>query len=156
MLILLAEPLAAVQSHAEEAFPRECCGLLLGRVLDGPGTPAARREAVRALRARNLVTERAHDRYEMDPRDRLGAEREAQATGLEVIGFYHSHPEHDAYFSQTDLERSEEYQFGEPWLPPSYSYLVVSVREGRVVDRKAFQVVGGRSEEQPIQVADRP
>jgi proteasome lid subunit RPN8/RPN11 len=133
--------LQALERHGEEVFPRECCGLLLGRRTD------AGRLAIRAARARNLEPARAHDRYLLDPQDRLRAEEEGRRDGLELVGFYHSHPDHEAYFSLTDLQRSEEYQWGEPWLPPSYTYLVTSVLAGRAVRTLAFEVQDGRAVE---------
>lgn len=146
---LALEPEAAAEllAHATAAYPHECCGLLLGE-RDG-----ADLRARRAFRARNLVTDRAHDRYELDPADRLAAERAAEAAGWTLVGFYHSHPEHDAYFSATDLARSEEVQWGEPWLPPTYGYVVVSVRGGAVVDVRAYQVTGGQSAALPLEGA---
>ena len=69
-----------------------------------------------------------------------------------MVGFYHSHPDHDAYFSQTDLEHSEEYAWGEPWLPPSYSYVVTSIRDGTHSHWKAFIVREGASEEEAVTV----
>ena len=146
MLILGSEHLEAVYRHGEEAFPNECCGLLVG-MADGPD-----RVVHRVVRARNLNTDRARDRYDLDPADRLRAEEAAQADGLAVVGFYHSHPDHDSYFSRTDLERSEEYQMGEPWLPAAYSYLVASIRTGRGVEAKSFIVRDGTAEEEPVQI----
>jgi len=144
MLNMLASAHALVGRHAMEAYPHEGCGLLLGP----PGGPPWRVTQVRP--AKNLDTERARDRYLMDPADRLAAEEAARAAGLAVVGFYHSHPDHDAYFSRTDLERSEEYQWGEPWVPPTYAYLVVSVRDGIAGVSKAFLVEDGASREVPI------
>ena len=141
MLTLTPQARAQLARHAEEAYPHECCGVLTG-VVEGE-----RRVARAAHRARNLDTERAHDRYAMDPADRLAAEEAARAAGEAVVGFYHSHPEHDAYFSRTDLERSEEFQWGEPWVPPAYVYVVVSVRGARVVASKAFVVEAGAARE---------
>ena len=146
MLQIHASALGDVERHAVETYPHECCGVLLGR----PGGPPWL--ATRAARTKNLDTERAGDRYLMDAGDRLAAEEAGRRDGLVVVGFYHSHPDHDAYFSATDLQRSEEYQFGEPWLPPSYAYLVVSVREGRVAARKAFVVDQGAAREVEVAI----
>jgi proteasome lid subunit RPN8/RPN11 len=144
MLNMLAFTYALVGRLAMEAYPHECCGLLLGPAGGPPWT------VTRVETAKNLDTERARDRYLMDPADRLAAEEAARAAGLAVVGFYHSHPDHDAYFSPTDLARSEEYQWGEPWVPPTYAYLVVSVRDGLAVGAKAFMVEAGASREVPI------
>lgn len=145
-----AEALRAVERHGEEAFPRECCGLLLGA-----RDPDGGRRASRAARAKNLDLERGRDRYLLDPQDRLRAEEAGRRDGLELVGFYHSHPDHDAYFSPTDLERSEEHQWGEPWVPPSYTYLVTSVRAGRAGRHRAFEVREGRAEELVLEVCGR-
>lgn len=146
MLNMLASTHALVGRHAAEAYPHECCGLLLGPAGGPPW------QVLQMHRAKNLDAERARDRYLMDPADRLAAEEVARAAGLAVVGFYHSHPDHDAYFSPTDLARSEEYQWGEPWVPPSYAYLVVSVREGRIAAWKAFLVEEGAAREVPVQL----
>jgi proteasome lid subunit RPN8/RPN11 len=142
MLTIESSAFDAVARHAAESYPRECCGLLLG----------AGERAARAWPAKNLDTERARDRYLMDPQDRLAAETSAREAGEAVVGFYHSHPDHDAYFSATDLARSEEAQWGEPWVPATYRYLVVSVREGRILAWRAFMVDEGRAREVPVQV----
>lgn len=146
-----AAALREVERHGEEAFPHECCGLLLGRQ-----EPDGARRAVRVARARNLETERSGDRYLLDPRDRLAAEADARREGLTLVGFYHSHPDHEAYFSATDLARSEEVQWGEPWLPPSYTYLVTSVRAGRAVRTLAFEVQEGRAVEVRLEPVGQP
>jgi proteasome lid subunit RPN8/RPN11 len=144
MLRMSATTLEDVRRLAVEAYPHECCGVLLG--------PPGPWRATRAHPTKNLDTERAKDRYLMDPADRLAAEQAARAEGLVVVGFYHSHPDHDAYFSRTDLERSEEFQWGEPWVPPSYAYLVLSVRGEEVKAWKAFKVEDGAARELPVEI----
>ena len=147
MLTIDERTLAGVSAAAAAAYPHECCGLLLGE-----GGPAAW-HARDFHPTKNLDTERAKDRYLMDPADRLAGEERARAAGLALVGFYHSHPDHDAYFSRTDLERSEEYQWGQPWVSATYAYVVVSVREGAVVAWKAFRVEEGAAREVPVQIA---
>ena len=147
MLRLPADLLEAVYSHGEETFPCECCGLLLGR------WEGAER-AVEALhRAVNHRAAERNDRYEIGPEDRKAAEERAAAAGLQVVGFYHSHPDHDAYFSQTDLACSEEYQWGEPWVPPTYAYLVVSIHGGRRDHYRAFLVAEGRAVDETVEIS---
>ena len=115
MLQIPAPLLAQIHAHASEAYPHECCGILIG-------TRRADSRAVASLRrAGNLNTERARDRYLMDPQDQLAAEKEARAQGLEVLGYYHSHPDHPALPSATDSEQSWE----------NVSYLILSVEGGR-------------------------
>jgi proteasome lid subunit RPN8/RPN11 len=105
----------AMRAHAEQAYPNECCGAMLGR--QGP-------EATAVLRS--VALENSHDgphgrRYAIRPADLLEADRLARREGLDLIGIYHSHPDCDAYFSETDLKHSC------PW----YSFVVISVRGGR-------------------------
>ncbi len=146
MLVLDPELITSLNAHAEEAYPRECCGLLLG-TRDGNT-----RQVVGLQRARNTSPVTVFDRYQLHPADRLAAEERARGAGLELVGFYHSHPEHDAYFSATDLQSSEEFQFGEPWLPATYAYLVSSVRQGRAGTMRCYLVVQGQAVECPIEI----
>jgi len=83
--------IAAVVAHAREAAPEECCGLLLGK-----GD-----EIVEAVRARNVAAS-ATTRFVIDPKDHIDARREGRARGLDVVGFYHSHPASGAAPSETD------------------------------------------------------
>src|SRR5581483_12403261 len=102
MLELPEEVKEAIFAHAREGYPHEVCGVLLG-VMHGIA-PGDRREARVAFRARNLNAERPHDRYLMDPADMNAADVAAREQGLEIVGFYHSHPDHPAVASKTDLE----------------------------------------------------
>ena len=146
MLVIPRDLLDAVFLHGREAFPRECCGLLVGCAVDG------RREVRRVERVTNRAPAEARDRYEIDPAERLRIDAAARAEGMILVGFYHSHPDHNAYFSRTDLERSEEYQLGQPWLAPTYSYLVVSIRDGRAAEARSFIVREGAAEEEAMEV----
>ena len=87
-----SEVVAALIEHAREAAPEECCGVLLGRG----------EVIVEAVRARNMA-EHATTRYLVDPKDHIDARREARTRGLEVVGFYHSHPRSGAAPSDTDV-----------------------------------------------------
>lgn len=100
-----------IASHAKETYPLECIGLLLGR-FDGGGEVSLVRPA------HNLKTEL--DRYELDPLDFIMAEEEAEKKGLEIIGFYHSHPDDRPHPSAYDRERAWE----------EYFYLIISVWKG--------------------------
>jgi proteasome lid subunit RPN8/RPN11 len=140
MLVIDLKHLDQVKAHATEEYPRECCGIFLG---ERRGQTFV---VERVLRARNLAAAAVKDRYLMDPMDRLRAEAEAKRESLEVIGFYHSHPDHDVYFSKTDVENSEEYLMGEPWVDPTFAYLVMSVKEGQARGFGAFVVLGGKAE----------
>src|SRR5262249_12914262 len=95
-------------------------------------------------RVRNAVVDRARDRYEMDPRDQIRIQRECDASELEIVGYYHSHPDHPAQASLTDAQRS--------WAGPVY--LIVSCVKGSVVDGNAFVAEhdGGPMRAEPLEV----
>ncbi|MDX1578260.1 MAG: M67 family metallopeptidase [Gemmatimonadota bacterium] len=114
-----------IEKWARTAYPLEACGLLIGTT----GDERLRVEAVRL--ARNLERERPADRYELDPRAFLRADRDARAAGLEVIGFWHSHPDAPAAPSETDRTAA--------W--PGYAYLIVSVRSGRMAESRSWTLV---------------
>jgi len=108
--------------HAIACFPRECCGIMIGTV-----NGDARAVSI-AVQCANVYDGDQKDRFQLDPRDQLAAERKARDLGLTVLGFFHSHPNEDAYFSATDLKNSW------PW----YSNVVVSIRDGRFCGAKSF------------------
>ena len=95
-------------------------------------------------RARNIVVDRARDRYEIDPRDQIRIQREADAAGLDIVGYYHSHPDHPAQASRFDTERA--------WA--GYVYLIVAVHEGKPVDANAFvaEKDGGPFQPEPLEL----
>jgi len=109
-----------IRAHGAEGYPHEICGIMLGPRGDG------RVSEVR--RARNIIVERARDRYEIDPRDHIRIQREADADGLDIVGYYHSHPDHPAQASRFDTERA--------WA--GYVYLIVSIENGKPVDANGF------------------
>jgi proteasome lid subunit RPN8/RPN11 len=124
--------------HAEEGYPEEVCGIVIGK----PGDPKA--SVVR--RCANLANQYhlednvryprdAKTAYVMDPRGVLRIQTEADEKGLEVIFMYHSHTDHEAYFSKTDREMA---LFDGRPLWPGTRYLVVSVRDGKVGYFKVF------------------
>ena len=82
-------------SHALEEYPFEACGVLLAAMKDG-------QHAVRAVRVENRETELPRVRYQIAPEELMGIQREARKQGLEIIGYYHSHPDHPARPSETD------------------------------------------------------
>jgi proteasome lid subunit RPN8/RPN11 len=133
---ILKAALEEVNTHASEGYPHEICGLLLG--------PPGGDRVTEARRARNTVIDRAHDRYEIDPLDQIRIQREADAVGLDVLGYYHSHPDHPARASITDAERS--------WAGPVY--VIVSCENGKVVDGNAFlaEKDGGPMRQVPMEV----
>jgi proteasome lid subunit RPN8/RPN11 len=115
---------AQIEALAAAGHPNEVCGLLAGRAV-------GRRHVIEAVHpARNLNVERARDRYELDPLDQLAAEREARDAGREVLGVWHSHPDHPAVPSETDRAAA--------WS--GWSYLIVSVVEGRAAELRSWRL----------------
>ena len=125
-----------IHRHAEEGYPYEICGIMIGP--RGEGTVSEVR------RARNLNESMRATRYDMDPRDQLRVQREADDLGWDIVGYYHSHPDHPARASVTDAERS--------WAGPVY--LIVACEQGRIVDGNAFVAVrdGGPMRAEPLEV----
>jgi len=107
-----------IRREGERAYPAECCGVLGGRV-DGAST----KEVVSATPALNRRTDDPH-RYLIAPDDLRRLEAELRAEGLEIVGYYHSHPDHPAAPSAFDAEHAW------PW----YSYVIVRVDHGRAAD----------------------
>lgn len=107
---------AILRRWARDAYPQEACGLLIGRPREDGGWSV---DEVR--RARNLEPERTGDRYVLDPEAFLAADRDARAAGVEIVGFWHSHPDSPAVPSETDRRAA--------WT--GYAYVIVSVRGGR-------------------------
>ena len=110
----------AIEAHGAEGYPDEICGVMLGTLAD--------RVVTEVRRARNIIVERSRDRYEIDPRDHIRIQREADAKGMDIVGYYHSHPDHPAQASRFDTERA--------WA--GYVYLIVAVHGGKPVDANAF------------------
>lgn len=126
MIKIPSSILREVYDHMEASYPHECCGLLIG-------TAQADERVVHAFRkCRNLNTERAHDRYQMDPKCQLDAAREFQNTPWEIIGFYHSHPDHPSRASQTDTDKALE----AGWL--GHSFVIGSVQKGAVAGAQSW------------------
>jgi proteasome lid subunit RPN8/RPN11 len=120
---------AVVESTARAAYPDEGCGVLVGR------DDASGRTVTRAIPAENVVDALRGTRYLIAPERLLAIEREARAGGLDVVGFFHSHPDHPARPSAFDLEHA--------W--PYYSYLIVSVENGRVAGARSWRLAADRS-----------
>ena len=132
---------AAIRAHGEETFPNECCGFMLG-------TPDSNgRVVVELLRAENdRASENQYNRFLITPEAFMKSEKAARAKGLDVLGFYHSHPDAPARPSQYDLDHAW------PW----YSYVIISVLE-KVSDRMTSWVLReDRSsfDEEQIEVTD--
>jgi len=124
--------LDTIRQHGADAYPEEGCGFLLGTVTDD-GT-----NRVTALhRATNRRTENRERRYELTADDYRAADVAAQRQGLDVVGTYHSHPDHPARPSETDLEEATF---------PGYTYVIVSVHDGTPEALTAWTLAPDRSE----------
>jgi proteasome lid subunit RPN8/RPN11 len=120
-----------LRHHGEETYPYECCGVLLGQIdADSVKTVQA------AVRCQNQRSDSLHNRYGIDPRDLVRIQREARARAQDIIGFYHSHPDHPARWSQTDLAEAH-------WT--GCSYVITSVISGSSTETNSFQL-GGQEE----------
>jgi proteasome lid subunit RPN8/RPN11 len=130
MIILSKELARTVLDEGGRLYPYECCGLVLGEDKGGL------RLAKAALIVNNSREgEDKRRRFVIEPEDFLKAEREAAGLGLEVVGIYHSHPDHPAVPSQYDLDHAL----------PFYSYLIVSVEKGSPVDLASWLLKDDRS-----------
>ena len=129
-----------LRAHGEETYPNECCGIMLGRSNEDGMTVES------LMRAGNTRTDAAHNRYHIDPRELIGAQREGRKLGLDIVGFYHSHPDHPAQWSQTDF--AEAHWFG-------CSYLITAVegdkRTGRATTSNSFLLTGTGEEDKVFQ-----
>jgi proteasome lid subunit RPN8/RPN11 len=122
----------AIRAHGEETYPHECCGALLGR----PSPNGWHVEA--SIKADNLRTDSAHNRFQIAPVELVKIEREARRQGLSIGGFYHSHPDHPAQWSQTDFAEAH-------WL--GCSYVITAVEKGRAAATNAFLLSGTTEED---------
>lgn len=132
-----------IAAHGERDYPHECCGLLLGSFAGSLKTIA---EVYPISNAREEAAKR--NRFLIRPEELMRGERSAQQQGLEVVGFYHSHPDHPAVPSAYDLDHA--------W--PTVSYVVVSVIAGAARDLRSWEMEPDRSrfnEEEISTVAPR-
>jgi proteasome lid subunit RPN8/RPN11 len=125
---LKSEVRSHVVAHAREAAPAECCGMLVGR-----GD-----RILEAVRARNIAE--SPTRFLIEPADHIAARRDARARGLEVVGFYHSHPQAPAEPSATDLAEATY---------SDHLYLIVGLRDAEP-DVRVYALISGNFLERPF------
>jgi proteasome lid subunit RPN8/RPN11 len=139
MLIIQSREYESLRRHGEETHPFECCGVLLGRITDaGP-------EVEDVVRCSNTRADRPQDRYNIDPKELLRLQRHADERGLDIVGFYHSHPDQPAQWSQTDLAEAH-------WL--GCSYVITSVETGRAARTCSFVLAGATEEDKRLEPED--
>jgi proteasome lid subunit RPN8/RPN11 len=120
----------SIEAHGEQTYPHECCGVMLGRAVNGS-------KSVEQLKpVGNARLDSPRNRYLIPPDELKEADRYAREHKLDIVGFYHSHPEAPARPSGYDLEHAW------PW----YSYVIVSVKEGRAADVNSWTMRDDRSE----------
>ncbi len=131
MIALEEQQADEIRRHGESEYPHECCGLLIGRLNE-----EGRKRVVEVYPISNAREEEAkHNRSLITPVEYMRGERYARGRDLDVVGNYHSHPDHPAAPSQFDLDHA--------W--PTWSYIIVSVREGRARDLRSWEMAADRS-----------
>jgi len=133
--VLVAEADTGIRRHGREAYPHECCGALIGR----------ERVVTEALVLPNSTNEGPRRRFLVRPADYRMAERRATLLGAELLGFYHSHPDHPARPSRYDLDHA--------W--PEFAYVIVAVEGGQPRALTSWRLRDDRSafDEEPVEVA---
>ena len=133
MPLLIPQPLYNdLRHHGEETYPHECCGILLGK------SEADTITVTTLIRAGNTRTDSAHNRYHIAPQELIAAQREARKQGLDIVGFYHSHPDHPAQYSPTDF--AEAHWFG-------CVYVITAVAAGTAQTTNSFLLTGTTEED---------
>ena len=134
MITLSDKARTEIEQHAESTYPHECVGLLIGRIEGGNKLVETAYRAQNAWNAEVGLTDAEHehslrDRFYLDPREYMKADRAARAQGLDVIGCYHSHPDHPAIPSERDRVGAQGVGGGS-----SFSFLIQSVRDGQAAE----------------------
>ena len=117
----------SLRQHGEETYPHECCGVLLGQM------EGEIRVVTSIARCGNTRNDSPHNRYNIDPKELIRIQREGRERGEDIVGFYHSHPDHPARWSSTDL--AEAHWFG-------CSYVITSVENGTAAITNSFELTG--------------
>lgn len=136
----------ALRAHGEETYPHECCGALLGNA-----TPDGN-HVHQTVRAGNTRSDRAHDRYNIAPEELIKIQRHARGLGLDIVGFYHSHPDCPAQWSKTDFDEAH-------WV--GCSYIITRVNHGKSDVTNSFLLTGtGEDDKQfidePVEIEMAP
>jgi len=147
MLRLTTAIYEAMRAHGEETYPHECCGVLLGRSVVGVDEVFAN-IVESSVRAGNTRTDSPRNRYNIAPQELVKIQRQARESGWDIVGFYHSHPDHPAQWSTTDFAEAH-------WL--ACSYVITSIAKGVALETNSFLLTGpseeGKAlESEPIEV----
>ena len=136
MLRLGKDEYEAIRAHGEETYPHECCGVLLGHANDDGNT------VVMTVKAGNTRTDSAHNRYNISPQELVKIQRQAREKDLDIVGFYHSHPDHPAMWSPTDFAEAH-------WM--GCSYVITAVEKGKAVLTNSFLLSGTGEEDKKFE-----
>jgi proteasome lid subunit RPN8/RPN11 len=132
MLNIAQSEYEAIRQHGEETYPHECCGVLLGLADENART------VTKTVRCGNTRSDSPHNRYHIAPQELVRIQRQSREEGLEIVGFYHSHPDHPARWSTTD--RAEAHWIG-------CSYVITSVQMGKAKMTNSFLLSGSTEED---------
>ena len=122
---------SAIRNEGAQAYPTECCGFLLGELQNGDDRLITELLPI----TNNFAADEQFHRFLITPEDFLRAEKEARTRRLEILGFYHSHPDHPSFPSQYDQDHAL----------PFYSYIIVSVQKGAATTLNSFQLTPERT-----------
>jgi len=137
MLCIDEASLVAIKEHGQRSYPEECCGILLGKAFD-EGT----RNVTELHPLENRQTESRRNRFLIEAQDMFRADKYAREKGIDILGFYHSHPDHEARPSQFDREHAW------PW----YYYIIVSINQGIPGSLTCWELDDDRSRFHAIEV----
>ena len=140
MLKLTTAIYEAMRAHGEETYPHECCGVLLGRSAVGIDEVFVN-IVESAVRAGNTRTDSPRNRYNIAPQELVRIQRQARESGSDIVGFYHSHPDHPAQWSSTDLA-------GAHWL--GCSYVITGVSKRVAQETNSFLLTGASEEDKAL------
>ncbi len=141
-LSISADLADGIRRHGVETFPNECCGALLGR---DSGEASVPREVLALFPLVNRRDDSPRNRFAVTAEDVRDAEKAAREADLDVVGWYHSHPDHPAKPSQFDREHAW------PW----YSYIIVSVMRGQPADMTSWRLNDDREDYTPERIEVR-
>jgi len=126
----------ALRAHGEETYPHECCGVLLGK------STSEGNHVHQIVRAGNTRTDSAHNRYNIAPQELVKIQRQARGLGLDIVGFYHSHPDHPAQWSPTDFAEAH-------WI--GCSYVITAIGKGKAAITNSFLLTGTGEEDKKFE-----
>jgi proteasome lid subunit RPN8/RPN11 len=135
MLKMRQSDFDALCRHGEETYPHECCGILLGVIAGNT------REVRAVVRCGNTRHDSPQNRYNIDPGELVRVQRQARERDLDIVGFYHSHPDHPPRWSPTDFREAH-------WI--GCSYVITSVEKGKATMTNSFALTGTTEEDKAL------